>query len=224
MKALRVDFAQPGAAVHQATSPSPAPNQCSGLGSLAGQVALRVDDAARLAGRARGEDDRRRVLGRRGRPIAAGVSWARSSSKTRASVVHVHVGDAVGQLAQVAGLADAELRLRGPRAQLEVLAAQLRVAGQDDGAHPPAGEHRQHPLGPAADQGHHDVAALDAAGREGAGEAGRAGEELAEVVHAARAVGGDLDQRRPRRGKAFDHVLDEVHARQSAAQRGESPG
>ena len=47
---------------------------------------------------------------------------------------------------------------------VEVPAAQLRVAGEDDGAQPPAGEHCQHPLGPAAEQGHDDVAALHPAG------------------------------------------------------------
>ena len=190
-----------------------------GLQFLAGEVALRVDDTARLAGRARGEDDRRRVgggeVGQRGGGLLVQVLV-----EDAGEVVHVHVGDAVGQLGQVARLADAQLRARRPRPQLEVLAAQLRVAGQGDGAHPPAGEHRQHPLRAAADQRHDHVAALDAAGGEGAREAGRAGEELAEVVDPARAVGGDLDQRRARRREAFDHVLDEVHGAAVCRMRG----
>ena len=41
----------------------------------------------------------------------------------------------------------------------QVLGPQLLVAGQHDGADPEARDHRQHPLGPVADQRHHDVAA-----------------------------------------------------------------
>ena len=82
MKTLRVDFDQPGAAVHQASSPFSGAEPVLGLEALAGQVALRIDDPARLAGGPRGEDDHRRVVGVQ-LGDSAGVSWARSSSRTR---------------------------------------------------------------------------------------------------------------------------------------------
>jgi hypothetical protein len=60
-KTLRADFDQPVAVVHQARSPRAEP--VLGLDLLAEQIAVGVDDAARVAGGARGEDDQRRVLG-----------------------------------------------------------------------------------------------------------------------------------------------------------------
>ena len=165
MKALRVDFDQPGAAVHQAISPSRAPNQCSACRSLAGQVALRVDDAARLAGRARGEDDRRRVGRGRGRPSRPGSPGRGPRRRPGPGRPCPCRGC---RRAARPGSAASPTQSFGPaaaRPQLEVLAAQLRVAGQGDGAHPPAGEHRQHPLGAAADQRHDDVAAARPRGR-----------------------------------------------------------
>ena len=166
--------------MHQASSPSRDAEPVLGLEPLAEQVALGVDDAARLAGGAGGEDDQRRVLGGhlldRGRRLLRPVLV-----EDRGDVGHRHRRDPVGQLAEQRLLADAELRVGGADPQLEVLAAQLRVAGQRHRPHPPAGEHRQHPLDPVADQRHHDVAAPDPAGRKGAREPGRAGEQLAEV-------------------------------------------
>ena len=53
----------------------------------------------------------------------------------------------------------------GVYAELEVVSAQLRVARHRHRAHAEAGEHRQHPLDPAADERHHHVPALDPARR-----------------------------------------------------------
>ena len=47
--------------------------------------------------------------------------------------------------------------------ELQVLAAELGVAGERHRPHPEAGEHRDDPLDAAADQGHHSVPALDTA-------------------------------------------------------------
>ena len=89
-KTLRADFDQPVAVVHQARSPRARAEPVLGLDPLAEQVAVGVDDAARVAGRARGEDDQRRVLGRpcrrprRGSP-AAGPRRARRRSRPSSS-------------------------------------------------------------------------------------------------------------------------------------------
>ena len=66
-------------------------------------------------------------------------------------------------------------------AHVEVLAAELRVARHRHRTHPEAGEHREHPLDPASDQGHHRVPALDAARGHRAGEPGAACDQLAEM-------------------------------------------
>ncbi len=159
-KTLRADFDQPGRGRAPDKLAVARPEPVLGLGLLAEQVAVGVDDAARLAGGAGGEDDQRRVLGvhlldrRRASPAA------RSSSRTSPTSTRVIAGTPVGEFAEQALLADAERRRRRRDPQLEVVAAQLRVAGQRDRAHPPAGEQRQHPLDPVADQRHHHVAPL----------------------------------------------------------------
>ena len=55
-----------------------------------------------------------------------------------------------------------------------------------------------------------------AARREGAGEARRAGDQLAEVPVAPVALGVDRDQAQPRGRRALHQILDRVQARQSA--------
>ena len=186
-----------------------APNQCSAWTPLTGEVALGVHGAPRLAGRARGEDDQRRVLGaevgrlgraspgavlvedrRRPRPASSPARPPGSSPSRPSSPTHER---GVGR--------------RDP--ELEVGAAQLRVAGQRDRAHPPAGEHRQHPLDAVADQGHHDVAAPHAAGREGAREPGAARDQLAEVPDRAARRSRSIATSAGCRGReALQHVLD----------------
>ena len=73
-----------------------------GLEPLADQVAVGVDDAARLAGGARGEDDQRRVLGvhrPRPRPASPAAGPRRGPAATSSMSI---VGHAVGQLGQAA--------------------------------------------------------------------------------------------------------------------------
>src|SRR4029078_3670950 len=95
---------------------------------------------------------------------------------------------------------------------LEVVASKLCVAGKGDRSDSPTGEHREHPLDPVSDQGHHAVAALTPAGRERAGEAGASSDQLAEPPFTALALVGDGHQRRPRPRKALPHVLAEAHS------------
>ena len=163
-KTLRADFDQPVAVVHQARSPRARAEPVLGLDPLAEQVAVGVDHAARLAGGARGEDDQRRVLGvhrRRPRPASPAAGPRRGRRRSRP----VHRRHPVGQHAEQRLFADAERRVRRPRPGAPGPCAQLRAAGQRHRAHPPAGEQREHPLDPVADQGHHHVAALAPRGR-----------------------------------------------------------
>ena len=53
MNALRADFDQPAAAVHQTRSPGSRREPVLGLQPLAGEVALAVQDGLRLAARCR---------------------------------------------------------------------------------------------------------------------------------------------------------------------------
>ena len=214
---MRADFDQPVAVVTQTRSPSVAPSQCSAWVRWRGQVALGVDGAARLARGPRGEDDQgglaRVEVGDRGRGRLRAVLV-----EDGVDVGHRHRLDAAGQRLEQLLLADAEREAAdagvgadrlGP--QLEVAPAQLRVAGERDRAHPPAGEQRQHPLDPVAGQGHDDVAAADAARREGAGEPRRARDQLAEVPDAPLAVARDRDQCRLRGRVAVEEVSDQIH-------------
>ena len=110
-KTLRADFDQPVAVVHQTSSPGSAPSQCTACARWPGQVALRVQRGARLAGGARGEDDERRVVGGEVGDLG-GVSWGRSSSRAARDVGHRHVVDPARQLAEQLLVADAELGVR----------------------------------------------------------------------------------------------------------------
>ena len=186
-----------------------------GLKALAGQVALRIDDPARFAGGPRGEDDHRGIVGIERGDVGGGLLGT-VLVEDIGDLVQGHRRHPVGQLAEQPLLADAEPRSSGPGSQLQVLAAELRVAGQRHRPHPEAGEHRQHPLDPAADQGHHRVAALDPASRDRPREAGASGDQLAHVPVAALTVGAHRHHRQPRRRGALHHVLDEIHPPQSA--------
>src|SRR4051794_8952421 len=91
------------------------------------------------------------------------------------------------------------------------MTAKLRVAWHRDGSHAPAREHREHPLDPAADQRHHDVAAFHTARRERSREPTRPGDELAKVPDLPLAATPDRDERRFGGWVPLEHVLDEVH-------------
>ena len=194
-----------------------------GLGALTAQVAVGVDDAAWLAGGAGGEDDQRRVLGAHRLDCRRSLLWP-VLVQGRGDLVQGHRRRLVGQLAEHLVGGDAERRLGGVRALLEVAAAQLRAAGQGDGAHPPAGEQRQRPLDPVAEQRHHDVTALHSPRRKGPGEPGRAGDQFAEVPVAPVSLGIDSDDPQARSRRPLHYIFNEVHGRQSAVrQRFTSP-
>jgi hypothetical protein len=181
-----------------------------GLQPLAQEIALRIDDPLRVAARPGGEDDRRGVVGgevgdaRRG---FLGLVLIEDLGDVR----EVHRRHAAGQLAEQLLLPDAELRLCSPDSHLEILASQLRVARHRHGSHPEAGQHGQHPLDPAPDQGHDGVAALNPAGRHRAREPGAPGDQLAEMPLMAHVLPVDRDDPQPRGLGALHHVLDEVH-------------
>lgn len=181
-----------------------------GLALLAEQVAIGVDDAARLAGGAGGEDDQRRVLGAhlldRGRGLLRQVLV-----EDAGDVGHRHRRHPVGQLGQQLFFTDAKLGICSGDPVLEIVPAQHRAAGQRHRSHPPAGEQGQHPLDPVADQGHHHIAALNAPRRKGAGEPGRLGDQFAEVVVAPGPLGVQRNDPQPRGRGSFHQVLDQVH-------------
>src|SRR5512139_33721 len=95
---------------------------------------------------------------------------------------------------------------------LEILAAELRIAGHRHRTHPEAGEHRQDPLDSAADEGHERVTSLDPACRHRPREPRAARDQLPEVPLATIAPGVDGDDPEAGRRRGLHHVLDEVHA------------
>ena len=224
MNAFRADFDHPGAAVHHASSPSSAPNQCLAWTLWPARNRWACRTAARLGrGRPRREDDQRRVGG----PQVGGLGGrvlVPLLVEDRGDVVHVDRVDAVRKLREVFGLADRELGIRGRDPVREVRASQLRVAGQGDRTEAKAGEHREHPLRPVPDQRHHHVPAPDAARRQRAREPGAASRQLAEVPDPAPAVAVDRDEARLRRRKALEHVLYEVHRRGILPECDSAPG
>ena len=111
MKALRVDFDQPGAAVHQASSPVAGPDPVLGLQALAGQVALWVEHALGVTAGTGGEDDHGRVLRVEIGDVGGGLLGAVLVERI-GDLGHRHRGDSAGQLAEQLLLADAELRVR----------------------------------------------------------------------------------------------------------------
>ena len=195
-----------------------------GLGPLAEQVAVGVDDAARLAGGAGGEDDQRRVLGvhllDRGRGLLRQVLV-----EDAGDVGHRHRRHPVGQLGQQRLLADAELRVRGGDPVLEVVPPQHRAARQRHRPHPPAGEQGQHPLDPVPDQRHHHVPALHPPSSKRPRESRRQSDQFAEVVIPPIPVGIYRDDPQPRSRRPLHQILDQIHGRESATalQRGRGP-
>ena len=187
-----------------------------GLGALPGQVALRVQRRARLAGGSRGEHDQRRVLGveiddldrrflgavlverlRRPRPSSCTGSRPAARRAARSSPT------------QSAGFAAAARSSRSWRRSWVLqgrATAPIRQQASIASTHSSA----------VADQGHDDVAAADPARGERAREARRHRDQLAEVPDAAPAVGVDREQGRLRGRKALEHVLDQVHGGESA--------
>ena len=98
---------------------------------------------------------------------------------------HVGVGRRLAEHAEVALVAHHQPRLRDREPRAQVAGAQLLGARQHDGADAEAGDHRQDPLGPVADQRQHDVAAADPAGGQRARRAGRAS-ATSPKLHSAR--------------------------------------
>ena len=135
--------------------PGPRREPVLGLHLLAGQVALAVQHRLRLARRAGGEGDEARVLGPSSTAGtgSAAVSSAPGTTRTSAS------GRRLAEHAEVALVAHDQPRLGDREPGAQVGRAQLLGARQHDGADPEAREHRQHPLGPVADERHHDVPA-----------------------------------------------------------------
>ena len=223
MKALRVDFAQPGAAVHQASSPVAGAEPVLGLQPLAGQVALRVDDAARLAGGAGGEDDRRRVVG--------GEVLDRGRRLLGAVLVEDRAPGRPGpcrgcRRAARRGSAPRRPRASGRRRRARSSRSLRRSCGLQGSATAPI---RQQASIASTHSGRLPTSVITTSPRR-TPRAAKAPESPAERAKsspkwwsAPAALGVDLDQRRLRRRKAFEHVLDEVHARQSAATPADGP-
>ena len=117
------------------------------------------------------------------------------------------------QLGPVALVGDDQRRVGRLDPQAQVFRPQLLGAWQHDGADPEAGDHREHPLGPIADQRHHHIAPSDAAPRERSRQARAALAHLAEAPLAPRARARQLDQRQALRGHSIEHVAGEVHGR-----------
>ena len=149
-----------GGAPHQL--PRARPEPVGGLEALAEEVALAVEDRLGLAGGAAGERDQAGLLGaelrrRSGGPVEEGV--VRNEHDLDPPVLCGPVVEGRLQLGAVALVGDHQPRPGDREAQAQVLGAQLLGAGQHDGAEAKAGEHREHPLGAVADQGHHHVPA-----------------------------------------------------------------
>ena len=213
MKALRADFDQPLAAVHQHRSPSRAPNQCSACTSLADQVALPVADRLGLARGAGGEDHERGIVGRRDRPRAPGPPRSgarrappararrspqsrtrpasRSSATTARGLHGVHARRrSSGRSCSVQGRATAPIR------------KQATIASTHSGRFPITVITA--------------VAAADPARRQGAREPGRAFAHLAKADLAAVAGARQRHQRRAFGRGRVDDIAGEVHGGKSA--------
>ena len=166
MNTLRADFDHPVAAVHQTRSPGRASEPVLGLEALAREVALAVDDALRLAGRAARERDQARVvrLELDGRRRLAGFEQA----ARRGSVSTVQPGRAAVSSPRLRSSATISFGDEAASRWARSWARSCSLHGERDRADPEAGDHRQHPFGAAADQRHDHVAAGDAAARESA--------------------------------------------------------
>ena len=152
-----------------------------GLQPLAGEVALAVHDGLRLAGGAAREGDQARVLGVELGAAAAGSRSGQSPHGHRRSSARPSRRPR-SVVARCARRTTTSARPRDVEAQAQVLGAQLLGAGQHDVALAEAGDHRQHPLGPVADQRQDDVAAAHAERRRsGAASGAGAARDLAEA-------------------------------------------
>ena len=126
------------------------------------------------------------------------------------------------ELGAVSLVGDDERGIRHLQAQREIVRAQLLGAREHDGAKAKARHHREHPLGPVADERHHDVATADAARRERRGEPRGALAHLPEGPVPARAVTRQLHDRALRGGGRVEHVAREVAHRPEASLTGSS--
>ena len=127
-----------------------------GLDALAGEVALAVQDGLRLARGAGGEGDEARVLGLElDRRVRLGGGQLRAGDEQDVGV------RAPPRRARrrCARRTRSAAGARPSSRDAQVGRAQLLGARQHDRADAEAGQHRQHPLGPVADQRQHDVAA-----------------------------------------------------------------
>ena len=180
-----------------------------GLEELAGQVALSVDDAGRLARGAAGERDQTRIA----RLEVDGAGRLGGSEECLVRDREHRAGRVRGRkLREVALVGDDQARLGGLDAHDEVVGAQLLVTGQRHRADPEAGHHGQHPLGPVADQRHHDVPpghAVDPA--QCAGQPRTSIGHLGEAPLAPAPVTGHLDQGGAVGRRGLDDVAGEVH-------------
>ena len=218
MNALRADFDQPGAAVHQTSSPARASSQRSAWSRWPYEVTLTVQYSLRLTGGAGRERDQARVLGRelgrRGRRARGGSS----------SHGHQSVGPLQPAPESAAALRSSQTTSAG-RGDLQpvpqVVRAQLLGAREHDVALAEARDHRQDPLGPVAEQREHDVAAARAERVELVRRAVAAcARDLAHRPLAAAAVAADRDERAALRRRGLDDVAGEVHARAAYGSRG----
>ncbi len=197
-----------------------------GLGALAEQVAVGMNHPARLTSGAGSEDDQRRVLGIH-RLDRGGCLLGKVLVENGRHVGHRHRRHPVRQLSEQAFLAHAELRIGSSDPQLEIPLAQLRVAGQRHRSHPPASKQRESPLDPVPHQRHHHVAALDAPSSKSSREPGGLGNQFPEVPVPPIPLSINSNDPQPRSGRRLHHILDEIHARQSALRVGvecPSPG
>ena len=160
-----------------------------------------------LARRARGEDHQGRVVGAH---VGGGRRHARIQALVRdAQDRAVEAG--LGHHRRVALVGHHHPRLHGLHARAKVAGAELLGARLRHRPEAPGSDHRVHPLGTVAHQGHHHVAAPHTARRESARQPRRAVGHLGEGDLPARAVARECQQRRPRGVGAVHHLAREVH-------------
>jgi hypothetical protein len=116
------------------------------------------------------------------------------------------------ELGQVALVGDDDLRPGDLQAQAQVLRAQLLGGREHHRAEAEARHHRQHPLGPVADQRHDDVAPLDPPRGQRAGQPSGLVGHLSEGPFAPLAAPGELDQGERCGVGGVDDRVREVHA------------
>jgi hypothetical protein len=182
-----------------------------GLQALAREVALAVQHRFRLARGARGERDQARVAGAE---LGGRRDVARRQRAPRVGGdPHRRALPARGlEYGAVALVGDHERGGGDPKAQPQVLRAQLLRARQDRVAGTEAGDHREHPLRPVAEQREHDVAAPHALFRQVRVQQPGLLRDLAEAPLPPRAVARQLDDGAPLSRRGLDHVAREVHS------------